>query len=299
MAAPLYNLRAFQLALLAARVLPRVVGQAIAPLIGFAIARRNPAAFEAIRQNLTKATRRSGVDLENLCADNVASFSRMLADYFYYSSRPARAAQRLLARWSGFEHLDAARAAGKGIILVTGHLGNWELGGVLLALRGFAVNVITLDEPTTSLTAWRDAYRRRLGIKTIPVGPGRDFAFVEMIQILRRGECLAMLVDRPYAGTGSPVQLFGHASEFSSAPALLAQHTGAAVIPAFVTRMRRGRYEAIALPPVPMRDKRDPEGGIAPNTQAVASAFESVIRLHPDQWYNYVPVFSASPEPPP
>jgi KDO2-lipid IV(A) lauroyltransferase len=283
----------------AARLLPRAIGQAIAPLIGFAITRRNPKAFEATRQNLGLATRRAGADLENLCADNVASFSRMLADYFYYSSRPARAAQALLARWSGYEHLAAAREAGKGIILVTGHLGNWELGGVLLALRGFAVNVITLDEPTTSLTAWRDGYRRRLGIKTIPVGPGRDFAFVEMIQVLRRGECLAMLVDRPYAGTGSPVQLFGQATAFSSAPALLAQHTGAAVIPAFVTRMRRGRYEAIALPPVVMPGKREPGGGLEANTQAVASAFESVIRLHPDQWYNYVPVFSASPPPPP
>src|SRR3954463_9411356 len=261
-AAPLYNLRAFQLALLVARLLPRALGQGIAPLIGFAIARRNPGAFEAIRQNLGLATRRRGADLENLCADNIASFSRMLADYFYYSSRPPWAAQALLARWSGYEHLGAAREAGKGIILVTGHLGNWELGGVLLALRGFAVNVITLDEPTTNLTAWRDGYRRRLGIKTIPVGPGRDFAFVEMIQVLRRGECLAMLVDRPYAGTGSPVELFGQPTEFSSAAALLAQHTGAAVIPAFVTRMRRGRYEAIALPPVPMPGKREPGGGI-------------------------------------
>src|SRR5205814_6646725 len=127
-----------------------------------------------------------GAPLEQLCAANIRNFSRMLADYFYYSSRPPRAAKALLGSWTGYEHLTAAMEAGKGILLITGHLGNWELGGVLLAHRGIPMNVITLDEPSTALTAWRERYRRRVGIRTIPVGPGREFSFVEMIQVLRR-----------------------------------------------------------------------------------------------------------------
>jgi KDO2-lipid IV(A) lauroyltransferase len=157
----------------------------------------------------------------------------MLADYFYCSCRAPERADALLGEWHGKEHLLAARDGGKGAIVVTGHLGNWELGGILLALRGLPMTVVTLDEPSSALTAWRDAYRRRLGIKTIAVGPGREFAFVEMIQTLRRGECLAMLVDRPYPGTGAAVQLFGRQTEFSSGPALLWQHTGAPVVPAY------------------------------------------------------------------
>jgi KDO2-lipid IV(A) lauroyltransferase len=113
-------------------------------------------------------------------------------------------------------------------------LGNWELGGVLLALRGFQMNVVTLEEPTTELTRWRDAYRRRVGIRTNAVGPGHDFAFVELIRTLRSGGMVAMLVDRPYTGSGVPVEFFGRTTEFSTGPALLWQHTGAAVIPAFV-----------------------------------------------------------------
>jgi KDO2-lipid IV(A) lauroyltransferase len=271
--------------------LPRAAGQAIAPVVAAAVDRKNPAARAALRENLRVATGRTGTALERLCDENIANFSRMLADYFYYSSRPPRSGQALLGAWNGFEHLAAAKAAGKGILLVTGHLGNWELGGVLLAHRDIAMNVITLDEPTTALTAWREGYRRRVGIKTIPVGPGRDFAFVEMIQALRRGECLAMLVDRPYAGTGSPVTLFGRETEFSGAAALLWQHTGATVIPAFVTQMRRGRYEARALPPVAMKPKNEPGGGVPANTQSIASVFQSVIREFPDQWYNYVPIW--------
>jgi KDO2-lipid IV(A) lauroyltransferase len=147
------------------------------------------------------------------------------------------------------------------------------------------------------LTEWRDAYRRRLGIKTIAVGPGREFAFVEMIQTLRRGECLAMLVDRPYAGTGSPVQLFGRQAEFSSAPALLHQHSGAPIVPAFVVRQPGGRYLSFAEPAVEMQTSAGSRSGLAANTQAVASIFESVIRRYPEQWFNYVPLWHPSPAP--
>ena len=185
------------------------------------------------------------------------------------------------------------RDGGQGVIVVTGHLGNWELGGILLALRGLPMTVVTLDEPSTELTRWRDEYRRRLGIKTIAVGPGREFGFVEMIQTLRRGECLAMLVDRPYAGTGTPVRFFGRETEFSSAPALLWQHTGAPVVPALRRRAARAAVTlSFAEPPVEIAAfGADARSGLAANTQAVASVFESIIRRYPEQWFNYVPIW--------
>jgi len=292
---PIYSLPCFRAGLAAARLLPRWVSQAIAPAIGMAGYRRNPCAQEALPENLAAVTGFRGRSLQALCEDNVANFSRMLADYFFCAGRGGSGANDLLEQWQGFEHLEAARAKGRGIIIVTAHLGNWELGGILLSLRGLPMTVITLDEPTTALTAWRDAYRRRLGIKTIAVGPGREFAFVEMIQTLRRGECVAMLVDRPHAGTGTPVQLFGREAEFSSGPALLWQHSQAPVVPAFVVQRPSGRYLSFAEPEVPMQAAADSRAALAANTQAVASIFETVIRRYPEQWFNYVPLWHTSP----
>ena len=119
-----------------------------------------------------------------------------------------------------------------------------------------------------------------------------------MIQTLRRNEFLAMLVDRPYAGTGTPVRLFGHTTEFSTAPALLAQHTGAAVLPAFVLRQPGGRYVSLAEPIIPMTATDDRRADLAANTQRVATAFGNIIRQHPSQWFNYVPIWSAAVHPP-
>jgi KDO2-lipid IV(A) lauroyltransferase len=288
----MYSLRGFKAAFLTAHVMPRWVCQWLSARIGLAAYARSSEAQSALRANLALVTGLVGCQLEALCAENVANFSRMLADYFLCAGPDATAqAAALLGGQSGFEHLKAARAQGNGAIVVTGHLGHWELGGLMLARHGLPLTVITLEEPSTELSRWREACRRQLGIKTITVGPGYPFAFVEMIQTLRRNELLAMLVDRPYSGTGTTVQFFGHETQFSTAPALLHQHTGASVLPAFVLQDGRGRYIMAAEPLIPMTDKPDPQAALATNTQRIAQVFEGIIRRHPEQWFNYVPIW--------
>ena len=289
----LYQLRAFQAAGTLARFLPRSVSQTIAVLVGRIAYARHPPGRDAILENLRVVTGKTGDELEALCADNVAHFSRMLADYFRCGTGdPARAAE-LLQEWRGLDQFENARARGKGTILVTGHLGNWELGGTLLALRGLPMTVITLEEPSTELTRWRDELRQRLGIKTITVGPGHDFAFVEMLNVLRRNEILAMLVDRPYERTGSKVRFFEREAEFSTAPALLWQHTEAAIIPAFVLRERSGKYISFADAPLDFQPGTDKREALIENTQRLATHFEDIIRKHPGQWFNYVPIWNS------
>ena len=293
MTPPIYRLRAFQAAGVVARLLPRPVLQRFAPLLARAVFSRNPEGRDALRENLRALTGTDGAALDALCMENVAHFSRMLADYFRCGTGDPARANELLHEWSGFEHFEKARALGKGIVLVTAHLGNWELGGTLLALRGLPMTVVTLEEPSSELTRWRDEMRQRLGIKTITVGPGHDFAFVEMINVLRRNEILAMLVDRPYAGTGATVKFCERATEFSTAPALLWQHTGAAVIPAFVLQESGGRYISFADAPLDFQPGTDKREALIENTQRLATHFETIIRKHPEQWFNYVPIWKA------
>lgn len=281
---PVYRLATFKTALKIAQLLPRDVCQEIAASIGQISYSISTAARAALHTNLELITDQRGNDLDDLCRRNFASFVKMLADYFYCSTAEPPQIRALLDDWHGFENLVAARERGQGGILITAHLGNWELGGLLLALEGIPLTVVTLQEPTSELTKWREDYRRRLGIKTIEVGVNK-FAFVEILRALRRNEFVAMLVDRPYAGSGHPVRLAGRETLFSSAPSLLRPHTGAAVLPAFVFQKANGRYISRIDPPVEMSDNP------AANLQRIADVFESVIRAHPEQWYNYVPLF--------
>lgn len=152
------------------------------------------------------------------------------------------------------------------------------------------MTVVTLEEPSTELTRWRDDYRRKLGIKTITVG-SEKFSFIDMIKTLQKNEIVAMLVDRPYAGSGTPVRFFGRDTLFSTAPALLWQHTDATVLPAFVLQNKKGRYLSFADPAILMERHDDRKEALAKNTQLVATAFEAIIREHPEQWFNYVPIW--------
>jgi len=289
----LYTISGFKAAFVFAHVFPRACSQWLAPRIGLAAYARSLEAKSALRTNLSLVTGLDGAPLDALCEENVVNFSRMLADYFLCAGpHAADRAESLLHYDGGEQHLAAARAPGTGVIVVTGHLGHWELGGLMLARLGLPLTVVTLEEPSSELTRWREACRRQLGIKTITVGHGHPFAFVEMMQTLRRNELIAMLVDRPYAGTGACVDIFGQKTEFSTAPALLAQHTGASVLPAFVLHDGEGGYRTVAEPPVAMVTNGDSQNAIPENTQRIATVFESVIRRHPEQWFNYVPLFS-------
>ena len=288
----LYTIGGFKFAFSLAHLLPRAVNLWLATRIGLAAYQRSPEAQAALRSNLHLVTGLQEGKLDALCETNVGNFSRMLADYFICAGpNAAQKAAALLHLDGGEQHLAAARAPGKGVIVVTGHLGHWELGGLMLALLGLPLTVVTLEEPSSELTRWREASRRQLGIKTITVGPTYPFAFVEMMQTLRRNELIAMLVDRPYEGSGACVELFGHKTEFSTAAALLAQHTGASVLPAFVIHDGQDGYQTMAEPPIPMETGGDPKLTLPINTQRIATVFEGIIRRHPDQWFNYVPIW--------
>lgn len=293
MRSPLYSFSAFKAAFALAQLLPRPVSGKIADALGWWSLRRSPEVRRIARENLAIATGRSGPALDALVRENVRCFSRMLADYFLCAGERAPNANALFGELEGWEHIAAARECGKGIVFVTGHVGHWELGGTTLALRGLPMTIVTLPEPSEALTRWRSACRRRLGIGTIAVGPGHDFASVEMLHTLNDNGCLAMLVDRPHPGTGIGVRLFGRETQFSTGPAMLAHHTGAAVIPAFVLQQPDQRYRAIACPPVKMATGPLRET-LQENVQRIADVFEVLIRQHPEQWFNYVPLFSDS-----
>jgi KDO2-lipid IV(A) lauroyltransferase len=282
---PWYRLDIFRAALRLVSLLPRDIAQEVAGAIGRASYDFAPTGRAAARENLARITGLRDIMLEEMCRENLDRFLRMLSDYFYCSLAPPEDIRALVQEWRGFEHITAARRRGKGGILITAHLGNWELGGILLALEGVPLTVVTLQEPATGLTQWREVYRKRLGIKTIAVGASDPFSFVGIVSALRRNEFVAMLVDRPYGAAALPVRFCGAETHFSAAPTLLWRHTGADVIPAFVLQKPGGRYVSLLAPPVPM----DSDG--AANAQRIATVFETIVRCNPEQWFNYVPIW--------
>ena len=192
--------------------------------------------------------------------------------------------------WKGLENFIAAHARGKGVLLVTPHLGNWEFGGAFLIERGYELLVLTQPEPDQKLTELRQVSRARRGVETLVVGEDA-FAFIEIIKRLQAGATVALLVDRPPAHTAVNVNLFGHPFPASIAAAELARASGCAIVPVYIVRQPVG-YLARILPEIAYDraaiGNRDARVRL---TQEILRAFEPAIRQHLTQWFHFVPIW--------
>jgi predicted exporter/lauroyl/myristoyl acyltransferase len=215
-------------------------------------------------------------------------FALKVADLWRFESGTDVSGEK--AAWQGWENFETARAHGKGVLIVTPHLGNWEIGAAFFVEHGVSMLVLTQAEPEAELTQMRQASRARRGIETLVVGEDA-FAFIEIIKRLQAGATVALLVDRPPPATAVTVELFGRAFGASIAAAELARASGCAIVPGIIVRNARG-YAATILPEIAYDraaiGNRDARIRL---TQQILRAFEPAIRQHVDQWYHFVPVW--------
>jgi predicted RND superfamily exporter protein len=216
------------------------------------------------------------------------NFAVKMVDLWRYEA--GAPVQHLFRDATGWEHFTTAAKEKRGILLLTPHLGNWELGGPWLTQKGVALQVITLAEPDDEFTQMRMASRAKWKIETLVIG-NDPFAFVSVIRRLEEGAVVALLVDRPKAGSEAEVELFGRKFPASIAAAELARASGCILLPVFLPRTREG-YEAHVLPPIAynraeLRERKQREA----LTEQIMRAFEPAIRQYLEQWYHFVPVW--------
>lgn len=284
----LYRTGFWRLGLLAARTLPHGTCAALASGLARCYWLANRTRREVVIQNLKPALAHDLTAARAAARRLFRHFALKLTDLWRYESgQPIR---DLFESWDGAERMEAARAGGRGVLLLTPHLGNWELGAPLLAAQGIDLHVVTLVEPAAGLTELRRRARAHQGIRTHVVGQ-HPFAAVELVKLLAAGQVVAMLVDRPAPASAVEVELFGRPFLASVAPAELARASGCVLLPVVVPRVG-SRYRAEVLPEIPYdRAALGDRESRRALTQKILRAFEPLIRQHLDQWYHFVPVW--------
>ncbi|MEZ5391702.1 MAG: lysophospholipid acyltransferase family protein [Bryobacterales bacterium] len=184
--------------------------------------------------------------------------------------------------YDGFEYFEQAKRAGKGVLFLTAHLGNWELSSAAHALYGNPMHVMVrpLDNPLLD----RLVQRRRELFGNHPIAK-RDAAR-DVIRALRANEAVGILADQNAAGDdGVFVDFFGTQASATRGVAQLAMRTGAAIIPGFAFwNESTGRYVLKFYAPIEPRVRADREQNVLETTQRCQSAIERTIRERPEQW---------------
>jgi len=262
---------------------PREVLFVLADLLADATHRKNAEPARNLQANLRSAFPGwSQREIEDLSRRIFRNFARNLVDYGRFDTFTDEALDRLLPSVEHLHLLKESFAKGRGVILVTGHIGNWELGALFFARHGFKINVVTIPEGRERIDSIRGAYRMRQDIRTIVVD-GSPFSSLEIVAALRRGEIVAMLVDRWEGTDGVPAKFFGADHRFPRGPFVLSRATGAPILPAFILRDGSG-YRGVVDPPFFMEEPED-----EPGARRLSASLERMIRACPDQWYNFAP----------
>ena len=176
--------------------------------------------------------------------------------------------------------LEAALARGKGVVFVSGHVGNWELLARRVASEGFPCQSIAKETSDPRLTELVGRFRARGGVRSI--WRGQEGAARHMLRALKGGEILGLLIDQDTKVQSFFVPFFGELAATPRAAADLAIRTGAAVVVGFCQRETQG-YR-LTMEEVPLPTEQDREAAALALTAALSQRIEAAIRRTPEQW---------------
>lgn len=181
------------------------------------------------------------------------------------------------------KHLDRALAKGKGVILVSAHFGNFPMMIVRLACEGYKAGAIMRPLKDERFERYLSGERDRFRIHTIKSLPRKE-CVVTTIRSLRNNEVIFLPLDQNFGTGGVFVDYFGRKAATATGPVILAQRTGAALIPCFIIRQPDNRHAIVFEPEVPLEQGSTEEESIMINVQRLTSVIESYVRQYPAEW---------------
>ncbi len=280
-----------------ATIIPRPLQRVFTISIGTLFYLLMPKTRQAVKENLKVIGRgRWGKkEIAALARSTFQNYGQYLLDYMVMHRLSSKNKGKTVERELGHENMIEALDRGKGVICITPHLGNWELGGLLLAFKGCDLYVLTLDEVDPKIKAFRERMRAAKGIKNIYIDPENPTpsAILEVVRVLKENKVVAMLGDRSGGANTIELDFFGRRTPFPTGAATLAMTTGAAVLPVFVI-LKGGKYWGIIERPIYFHSssQQGKESEIRRGMEKLVRTFERYIGEYPDQWYNFFPYWS-------
>ncbi|MCL4459847.1 MAG: hypothetical protein M1136_05740 [Chloroflexi bacterium] len=189
----------------------------------------------------------------------------------------------------GWEYLEQALQGGRGVIIVSAHLGNFDLVAQMARVHSYSITIPVEHVKPQCLFELVNRTRASKGLRLIPLDQG---ALKAVQQALRRNEIVGLVVDRDIQQSGVSVRFFGETTKISNAPVVLSLRTGARILPARSERLADHAYAVHIYPPLELEISGNPTYDTQVNTQRIATIIEEFIRQEPDQWVVFEPIWA-------
>ena len=284
-----YRLAAFVSRTLAPRACYRLAGRVAAVFHALDRAGRH-----AVERNLAVVLRARGgepdpAELRRLARLTFENFGKYLADFFRYSRSSASEVARMIRIENG-DYMRQATALERGVLVASGHVGNWELGGMLVSSMGYRLNAVAMPQRLQNVNRLFEAQRAGRGIRVLPLG----HAAKGILLSLRRREWVALLADRDFNQHSPEALFFGRPARLPRGPAYLAVRTRAPVLPGFVLRQPDDTFVLRFFPPI-IPDERTTQEDVQGR---ICRVLEDVIGAHPAQWFMFRDLWGDGPNGP-
>jgi KDO2-lipid IV(A) lauroyltransferase len=244
--------------------------------------RKNERRRAVVRENLEPVVG-TGPVLDAAVEEAFMSYGRYWMETFRMQDVPN---EELTRRFDGenLSSLDEIHKRGRGGVLATPHLGNWDAGGRWVAERWPLTVVVEVLRPRMLFDRFV-AHRRSLGMTIVPLVRGGD-ATAKCLEKIREGGYVALVSDRDLSGTGVEVRMFGRTTKMPPGPAVLALRAGVPLIPACIYMTPKG-WHAVVMDPIDGGLTGESPPNVSELTQRLAGAYEQLIAREPSQWHAF------------
>lgn len=248
---------------------------------------------KAVKENLKVIfPEKSNAEIRRIRIMMFRNFAKYLVDFFRFSKLDIEYIHKNI-KLENTHYFDETIAKGKGVIALSAHLGNWELGGVVVALLGYPFWEVVLPHKHKGVNNFFNNQRQGKGVKVIPLGRAVRLC----LDVFKRNEIVALAGDRDFTESGIIVDFFGKPAFFPKGPAAFALKTGAIILPAFMVRNPDDTFTLRIEKPIVCKSLLQAEAqtssslkeeeGMKEIIERYKIIFEDYIRRYPDQWYMF------------
>ncbi len=236
---------------------------------------------EAVALNLSIITKKDAEECRRLARKVFRNFGLYLVDFFRMASLTKEDIGKRV-RVEGIENIDGVLKQNKGGIILTCHIGNWEMGGVVMAMLGYDVSAVALTHKHKSINDFFIKQREEKGMKVIPI----SHIMKRCVSALRRKGLLALAGDRDFTNNGTVMDFFGMPTSIPKGMAMFSLKTDSPIIPGFCIRRDTFNYSLIFDHPIDLKETpgRDRDEIMKEANEKFVAIMEKYIRAYPEQW---------------